>query len=71
MRDKAAVEPRKRILFIWAVLGIMVGVSAYLLYKALQSENYALLAVLPALALTAIPMVRSLVSLKSELDSKQ
>ena len=54
------VDSRKQILFIASVLGIMVGVSVYLVYKAVLNQNFALLAILPALLLTSIPMLNAL-----------
>lgn len=53
-------EVQRRILFIACVLGIMAGVTAYLVYKSVISENVALLAIVPALLFTSIPAVNAL-----------
>ena len=58
MPDPADV--RKRILFIACTLGVMAGVTGYLAYKVAISENFALLAIAPAVLLTCIPMVNAL-----------
>ena len=64
MNERQEADPRKQILFISAMLGFMVGVGAYLAYKTVRSGNVALLAVLPVLFITAIPMLRTLARLK-------
>ena len=51
---------RKRMLFLSGVLGVMAGVGAYLLYKAVQRDNFALVAVLLPMLIAAIPLVKSL-----------
>lgn len=43
-----------------SVLGILAGVTGYLVYKATLTENFALLAVIPAVLVTSIPMVNAL-----------
>lgn len=53
-------DVRKRILFISCALGIAAGITAYLAYKATLTENFALLAVVPAVLVTCIPMVNAL-----------
>lgn len=53
-------DVEKRILLLTFMLGVMAGVGAYLLYKASQGQNVALVAVVLPMALTSIPLIKSL-----------
>lgn len=62
--DPAAI--RKRILFISVVLGLMVGVTVYLIQRAITVGNPVLIVVVLPMFLTAIPMVRALIRLRKK-----
>lgn len=68
-RDEDA-ETRRRILFMIAMLGVMLGVCGYLVLKVFQNQNFVLLVVLPVVFLTAIPMIREIVRLRMAQRSK-
>lgn len=51
-------------LFLWGVLGVAFGACAFLVFKAVGSGNFALLAIVPAVVLTQVPMVIALVRLR-------
>lgn len=53
-------DVRKRIIFLMFFLGVMAGIGVYLVYKATQQQNFALIAVVLPMALASIPMVKSL-----------
>lgn len=69
MPQQFSSDIRKRILFIIVLLGIIAGVGMYLVLKAVRQDNYVLLAILPALAMSAIPMLTSLSRLKRQQQS--
>jgi hypothetical protein len=52
-------------LFLAGTLGLMAGVTAYLIYKAVITQNFALLAIVPAVLLTSIPMVNAVRRLRA------
>lgn len=66
MAERSRTHPRRQMLFIAAVLGVMAGSGAVLAFKAIAVRNYALLAILPALVVTAIPLLLAFVRLRRE-----
>jgi hypothetical protein len=56
----ASQESRKKSVVIAFVLGIMAILAVLLVYMAVASGNLVLLAVIPALLLTSIPLANSL-----------
>lgn len=55
---------RKRILFLSFVLGCMAGISLYLIFKAVQQQNYLLIVVLLPMFITSIPLAKTLARLR-------
>lgn len=64
MAEVEQFDVRKRMLFLWGVLGVAFGACAFLAFKAISTENYTLLAIVPAVVLTQVPMVIALVRLR-------
>lgn len=64
MAQNAPADVRKRILFFSCLLGFMIGIATYLAVKAVRQPNYALLAILPLLLITGIPLVKTLIELR-------
>ena len=63
-------DPRKQELFISALLGFMIGVGAFLLFKAVTTDRLILLVVLLPMFLTSFPLVQTLKELRRARNSR-
>lgn len=55
---------RKRVRFIACVLGIMAGISAFLIFVAIAKGNVALIAAILPMFIASIPMTKELIRLR-------
>ena len=63
MADDTSRDIRKRILFISGLLGLMLGIAAYLVFKAVVSDRYILLVTMLPMCIAAVPLTKSLTRL--------
>ena len=71
LKDLSTEKLKKRQNFSAIVIGISIGLSIVLAIIALTKPDYTLLAIVPALLVTSLPMFLGLKKIKSELKNRE
>ena len=71
IKDLSTAVLKKRQRFAGFIIGILIGLSIVLVIFALTKPDYTLLAIVPALLVTSLPMFLGLKKIKSELKNRE
>ena len=71
LKDLSTKVLKKRQRFAGLIIGINIGLSMILIIMALTKPNYNLLAIVPAILITILPMYLGLKKVKLELKNRE
>ncbi len=71
LKDLSSEQLKKRQRFAGLVMGISIGLMIVLTITALVDNNYALLAIVPGILVTNLPMYLGIKKIKLELKNRE